>query len=283
MARRLVDYGDLSINWTQLESASADAGLGVDAVTNERDAFERGAAATNECEGMEALRVLAEATRSFAPRGIRSRSQVSANELFSMLRVAYELEDLEKDSMFWSMRSWERANLSYPLLKGWRIRDPFGILLDQRYWELDLSVLLGGMTESQQLVAAKMDLDGFKQVNDLLGHSKGDDALRLYSRIIEQIFGRVGEVYRRGGDEVVALAIGLDQAAGKVLAEEARLGVEAAMAAWGEPLGLPACPTLSVGVVWIQGKRTLEEVSRLLDEAQMEAKGKGKNCVVCRY
>lgn len=49
-----------------------------------------------------------------------------------------------------------------------------------------------------------LDLDGFKQANDQLGHSTGDDILVTFSQQLSDAFGSKN-VYRIGGDEFVAL------------------------------------------------------------------------------
>jgi hypothetical protein len=95
-----------------------------------------------ECNGMEVVGLIAAATKFFRPRGIPANRSADKSELLSMLRVAYDLEELDGEPMFWRMKNWERRNCRYPLLKQWRILDPLGMLADQRYWERDLVYLL---------------------------------------------------------------------------------------------------------------------------------------------
>lgn len=53
-----------------------------------------------------------------------------------------------------------------------------------------------------------MDLDGFKQVNDLHGHAAGDDVLVEVARRMSQAVPEPNSVYRLGGDEFVVLVLG---------------------------------------------------------------------------
>ncbi len=53
-------------------------------------------------------------------------------------------------------------------------------------------------------VGVLLDLDGFKQVNDTLGHAAGDEVLAVLGRRLSG-FARDGLVGRLGGDEFVAL------------------------------------------------------------------------------
>lgn len=49
--------------------------------------------------------------------------------------------------------------------------------------------------------AISIDLNNLKQVNDTFGHSKGDTLIRDFAQILKEVFGRIGDVGRMGGDE----------------------------------------------------------------------------------
>lgn len=59
-----------------------------------------------------------------------------------------------------------------------------------------------------------MDVDGFKRVNDLGGHSAGDAALKNIAQILSASVRAVDIVARVGGDEFVVLLVGTTEAAG---------------------------------------------------------------------
>ncbi|MEG1931045.1 MAG: sensor domain-containing diguanylate cyclase [Anaerovorax sp.] len=50
-----------------------------------------------------------------------------------------------------------------------------------------------------------IDIDGFKHINDCLGHAKGDEILQEFSVSMKTIFGDRGILGRVGGDEFVVL------------------------------------------------------------------------------
>jgi diguanylate cyclase (GGDEF)-like protein len=56
------------------------------------------------------------------------------------------------------------------------------------------------------------DLDGFKAVNDTLGHAAGDDLLAAVAQRLEQCVGPAGVLGRMGGDEFVVVVPGASDA-----------------------------------------------------------------------
>ncbi|MDA8870968.1 diguanylate cyclase, partial [Rhizobiaceae bacterium] len=75
-------------------------------------------------------------------------------------------------------------------------------LPNRRRFFRDLAVRhAGAMNGNTPLVIACLDLDGFKQVNDLHGHPVGDALLREAAQRLTTHFGSLLVPYRLGGDE----------------------------------------------------------------------------------
>lgn len=72
----------------------------------------------------------------------------------------------------------------------------------------------------------QFDINNLKTINDNLGHEQGDKLITDGSGIIYKVFGKVGEVYRTGGDEFVGVICG-DRA--MALCDEAIISFERAI------------------------------------------------------
>lgn len=90
-----------------------------------------------------------------------------------------------------------------------------------------------------------VDVDGFKHVNDTLGHAAGDECLRQTARRLEAAFGADSLTARIGGDEFAVLAFGTgDVERIESLAVEAIARVSQPVAWMGQALTV----TASIGI-----------------------------------
>jgi diguanylate cyclase (GGDEF)-like protein/PAS domain S-box-containing protein len=123
-----------------------------------------------------------------------------------------------------------------------------------------------------------IDLDGFKSVNDTLGHEAGDAVLIECAKRLSGVLRRKGDlVGRLGGDELVML---LDRAAPTEVAvhDMARAVIAEASRPFLVAPGRLAQIGASIGVAGFPGNaHDLSSLLRSADEAMYQAKRSGKN------
>ncbi|AZE51683.1 Sensory box/GGDEF family protein [Pseudomonas chlororaphis] len=86
------------------------------------------------------------------------------------------------------------------------VTDPLTGLLNRRgFYQTVESVLLRSERSDKSLVLLYLDLDGFKRVNDSLGHDAGDRVLRWVSEQMKACLRSFDILARMGGDEFTAL------------------------------------------------------------------------------
>ena len=117
------------------------------------------------------------------------------------------------------------------------------------------------------------DLDGFKRINDTLGHQAGDDVLKEVAQRVRKAVRRSDLAVRLGGDEFAVLATDM------ALAADAEMVVAKILRALSHPVeveGLKVSVEASIGIA-VQGQDgdTIETLLRLGDVAMYEAKSRG--------
>jgi diguanylate cyclase (GGDEF)-like protein len=80
-------------------------------------------------------------------------------------------------------------------------RDPLTGLANRRRLDEDLAALAPHVSRLSPVQLAILDLDGFKAINDSLGHEAGDALLAGFAQALRGAAGADGAVYRLGGDE----------------------------------------------------------------------------------
>ena len=123
-----------------------------------------------------------------------------------------------------------------------------------------------------------VDLDDFKDVNDLLGHAAGDEVLRAVGTRLTAVVRPGDLVARLGGDEFAVLLDGVPDAT--MALQLARRAV-AALAPPVEVQDTSVQVGASIGVALRRGGSDIESLLREADIAMYSAKALGKNRVEC--
>jgi diguanylate cyclase (GGDEF)-like protein/PAS domain S-box-containing protein len=129
--------------------------------------------------------------------------------------------------------------------------------------------------EQNMLAVCYLDLDGFKPINDALGHEAGDQVLIEISKRIEGTIRGGDTISRLGGDEFVVLLLGLARG------EECVATLERLLEAIALPLTIKehiVKVSASIGVcIYPLDDEDPDTLLRHADQAMYQAKQAGKN------
>lgn len=151
------------------------------------------------------------------------------------------------------------------------LTDPLTELTNRRGLAVSVKRLNEGAPADVALCALLIDVDGFKGVNDTLGHAVGDDVLIRTARRIRASVRSDAVVVRWGGEEFLVVDRIPPNQAGAV-AERIRAAVAA-----------PAQPTVTVSIGLATAAQPDLELSSMItaaDAAMYEAKARGGDRVV---
>jgi len=161
-------------------------------------------------------------------------------------------------------------------LKETSFRDEVTGLYNRRFFAIRLEEEISRHRRFNHPVSVVLlDLDGFKAVNDDLGHAVGDDTLRDVAQILQKYSRGINVVSRYGGDEFAILLVETSKAGARRYAERIRDVVSKFRFAHGMPV------TASLGVASLPDDdvATGDDLIKLADEALYAAKRSGKNQV----
>ena len=185
---------------------------------------------------------------------------------------------------FLVLRVSRRLSRAYDTIEHMSITDELTRLYNRRHFHVRLDEeIQRSRRYSRPLSLILMDIDHFKQVNDLHGHLKGDEVLAGIAGIVKKRTRSVDIVARYGGEELVAVLPETDEANAREVAEKLRQRIKAKQ--FRLPEGNAFGVTVSFGVASLAMVRQgavdpAGQMVRLADEALYLAKEGGRNQVV---
>jgi diguanylate cyclase (GGDEF)-like protein len=178
-----------------------------------------------------------------------------------------------------------------------RARDRALVLVEEKTGELRRQALYDSMTglpnrvlaldRTEQMLARGrrtqipvaalyIDIDGFKNVNDTLGHAAGDEFLTLVAGRLQSVIRESDTAARLAGDEFLVLLEGTSLDAGPELVAERLLDVLREPYSMKDRSERQFSLTASIGIAYGQ-RTTAEEMLADADVALYRAKADGKN------
>lgn len=218
---------------------------------------------------------------TFAIRSVMCEPLWASGEVIGVLAVSSAEVGVFEDEDQLLLRL--LANCSAPPIDRARLRrlamfDDTTLAFNHRYLgprlveEMERSSRTGG-----DVSLLYMDLDHFKQVNDVHGHAVGDQVLRGFADRVRKVIRRVDVLVRRGGEEFVVILP--ETGATQALATGNRIQQSLEH----DPLIVTngtLVQTVSIGVATWDKRESPEELEGRADRAMYEAKRLGRNRVI---
>ena len=152
------------------------------------------------------------------------------------------------------------------------MRDPLTGLLNRRAFNAAGTAEINRAARySRSMAIMFLDLDNFKQLNDMRGHKAGDGALKATGTALMEAVRSVDSVARLGGDEFAVLMIEIDADAVALAAQKIAARLTRALADF-PPV------SASIGVAWFSRPGAgfgsmLESADALMYEVKRKGKG----------
>lgn len=205
------------------------------------------------------------------------KKQVNPSVLARAVRYAIERHRLKRE-LIGTAEKLKRANEKLEELV---FIDPLTELLNRRGLELVLAHEIAAMKrEGSELFTLILDLDDFKKINDVLGHSVGDVVLKEVADKIRSGLRKTDQACRIGGDEFMILLSQTRYAEAIRTAERLRVSIA------GAPVVLSQGEirvTTSIGLVPVsQSIFSLDELIARADVLLQQSKRRGKNQISFR-
>ncbi|MDK9708709.1 MAG: GGDEF domain-containing protein [Desulforhopalus sp.] len=125
------------------------------------------------------------------------------------------------------------------------------------------------------LTMVSMDLDRFKDINDNLGHQKGDEVLKDVASVLKRAVRSTDLLVRMGGDEFLLILDNTDLQSGRILAERLCVAVDE-LNIWADEktkLGI------SIGMSELRKGESLKQWTERTDDILYHAKAQGRSRV----
>jgi diguanylate cyclase (GGDEF)-like protein len=133
------------------------------------------------------------------------------------------------------------------------------------------------LRNGNDLSVIMMDIDNFKEINDVHGHPAGDVALKEISSLISSLVRRSDYVARYGGEEFIIILPDTNLYSAVQLADKIRKKIEGLTISCKQH---SFALTASFGVAGRERKPNAESLVREADDRLYKAKSLGKNTVV---
>jgi diguanylate cyclase (GGDEF)-like protein len=158
-------------------------------------------------------------------------------------------------------------------------RDPLTGVLNRRGFDLTLEARLSRLLPGETLGIMFLDLDGFKAVNDTLGHKAGDQILKTSATLLKGATRNVDHVARLGGDEFAIIVARCNIQLLKNISERIieSFACDKLLVRIRQNHGLTVSCSIGAAMHPLHGT-SIQALLEISDEQMYQAKKSGKNC-----
>jgi diguanylate cyclase (GGDEF)-like protein len=161
-------------------------------------------------------------------------------------------------------------------LKEFSFKDEVTGLYNRRFFSIRLEEEVSRYRRFNHPVSVVLlDLDGFKAVNDDLGHGAGDETLRAMAEILLKQSRGINVICRYGGDEFAVLLVETSKSGARLYADRIRY----VLSTWAFAHGRRVTASFGIASLPEDVAPAADEMIRAADEALYAAKRSGKNRV----
>jgi diguanylate cyclase (GGDEF)-like protein len=228
-------------------------------------------------------RARAEAEPPAAPATVEPHPGSGSEEVGAMMgafsRILGRIEEQGSEINDFAQRleaAYKELELNNARLKEYSFKDEVTGLYNRRFYSIRLEEEVSRYRRFNHPVSVVLvDLDGFKDVNDELGHGAGDDTLRDMADILLKYSRGINVICRYGGDEFAVLLVETSKAGARLYADRIRQVLATHPFAHGRRI------TASFGIASLPEDVApgADDLMRAADEALYAAKRAGKNRV----
>jgi len=196
---------------------------------------------------------------------------------FSRMLTTIEAQSAEINSFAARLDSaYKELEASDSRLKEFSFKDEVTGLYNRRFFAVRLEEEVSRCRRFNHPVSVVLlDLDGYKAINDELGHSAGDETLREVANILLKHSRGINVICRYGGDEFAVLLVETSKAGALLYADRIRQ----VLATHPFPHGRRVTASFGVASLPEDVAPATEELIRAADEALYAAKRAGRNRV----
>jgi len=180
---------------------------------------------------------------------------------------------LESSNLFIFLDILEKKEIAENILN----HDPLTGLLNRTSMQQILSKK--ELYKNKDFAIVMCDIDNFKKINDTYGHGAGDAVLKSLSGIFKSTFRNEDKVARFGGEEFLAVVLGIKKDAAVSIVERVRETLSKNIVEF-EDIKINATMTFGVVAHDGTGEFSLEKMIKQADSLLYAGKRSGKNIVI---